>query len=142
MPSSHTATTSPRELLRSDIVAQLTLMYRNDPDGDFFEFPDECYLTVRDVWALYDHKVSFIDVVPPQNFNTVRTLTAEDFMMRGDGNDLTLFQGCERRKKSVCACCAAAEPVFSGSGSDPWLKADHALLAALRRFNSSYEQQG
>lgn len=145
MPLSPAATTSPRRLLRSDIVAQLALMYRNDPDGELFEFPDQCFLTDRDVWALYDKKVLFIDVVPPQNFNTVRTLTAEDFMMRGDGNDLTLFQGCERRKKSVCpfaTCMAVAEPVFSGSGSDPWLKADHALLAALRRFNLSCEEQG
>ena len=59
MPSSPAA---PRGL-RSDIVAQLALMYRNDPDGELFEFPEECFLTDRDVWALYDGKVSFLSLI-------------------------------------------------------------------------------
>ena len=127
------------DILKAAIEEQLSHLRTNDLDGEF-EFPNACLLTDQDVWDLYDGRVKSIAVVPPQNYDRVHVMTAEDFMMRGDDSRLTYFEGCEAKppKKTLCCVCAMLKPpkpVFSGSGSDVWLKANQQLFHALADFN-------
>ena len=71
------------DILKAAIEEQLSYLRTNDLDGEF-EFPNACLLTDQDVWDLYDGRVKSIAVVPPQNYDRVHVMTAEDFMMRGD----------------------------------------------------------